>query len=751
MPKYFYMRGILVGLFYCLSALTLYAQQQVQGKVVNTFNEPIISALVQMGNTYVETDVNGNFVLPSTEKQGIEIKMSGYKPVTIDKDYLQEHGGIIQLQSLIETLDKVVVTGTRKPYRLTKSPVKTEVVSFTKLIETFSPINLVEGVSMVSGLQEVVACGVCGTNSISINGMDGAYTAVLMDGMPIYGNLAAVYGLNGIPSSIIQEVEVVKGPASTLYGTEAVAGVINVRTKDISRLPKLSLNLMTTQHAELFFDMSFLKFNLGDWSGYTSYYYGRAGEYHDENNDGFDDLVNYDQHTVFQKLQYQISPHKTFRLSAKFLSEDRYNGTKEFVQGDVNALRGSSSVYGESIRTLRGEVIGGLDLTDFGDTRLDFSSSYHNQDSYYGDVQYDAQQVVSNVNLTHNIDFDQHNLMLGTSFRQDFYDDNTAATRTIEGGNKAQSTLTPATFAEHDWQWSDTWSMLSGLRLDVHSEHGLIWSPRLNLKWNATPLWVWRLNLGTGFKQVNLFTEDHAFISGQRKVIIEEEIQPERTVNAIFNMNKVFHFDHFSLTFDTDIYYTYFSNKIEPNYDTQSEIRYKNLDGYAYSQGVNMDMGMQFYNSLAIKAGGNIQKSRLVESTVESPILFTPNWSAFSSVSYTLPFWAGFNVSLTSRFVGETPLIQATDFNPISGKFDLVRPIQSKPYQVHTIQFNQSWQDINVYLGVRNIGDFTQRFSPLYGYDVRSSSRGFENTFNTDYAYGPMEGRELYVGLRYVL
>ena len=112
-------------------------------------------------------------------------------------------------------LDEVVVSGTLKESYVTASPVKVEVITDDLLEKTTNPVNLVKALNLINGVQEVVSCGVCYTNNISVNGLPGQYTAILIDGSPIYGNLASVYGLNGIPRQAIDRIEVIKGPNST--------------------------------------------------------------------------------------------------------------------------------------------------------------------------------------------------------------------------------------------------------------------------------------------------------------------------------------------------------------------------------------------------------------------------------------------------------------------------------------------------------------------------------------------------------
>src|SRR5690606_28364296 len=90
--------------------------------------------------------------------------------------------------------------------------------------------SLFESLQMINGVRPQLNCNVCSTGDIHMNGLEGAYTMILLDGMPIVSGLASVYGLTGIPGSLIERIEVVKGPASALYGSEAVGGIINVIT-----------------------------------------------------------------------------------------------------------------------------------------------------------------------------------------------------------------------------------------------------------------------------------------------------------------------------------------------------------------------------------------------------------------------------------------------------------------------------------------------------------------------------------------
>ncbi|MEL6135110.1 MAG: TonB-dependent receptor [Bacteroidota bacterium] len=230
---------------------TFFAQNTITGRVLAAEERnPLDRATIKIKDVSIGTfsDENGNFELgniPDGEWQ-LEAHHLGF--VTFVRRLTVAGGETVSLGDLtlredVMGLEEVVLTGSMRPTSVGISPVKIQVVQSEYMLQTTSPTNLMEGINLINGVQEVVACGVCFTNNISINGLPGAYTAVLLDGAPIYGNLASVYGLNGIPTNIIDRIEVIKGPNSTLYGSEAMAGVLNIITKDPATQPALAVDL----------------------------------------------------------------------------------------------------------------------------------------------------------------------------------------------------------------------------------------------------------------------------------------------------------------------------------------------------------------------------------------------------------------------------------------------------------------------------------------------------------------------------
>lgn len=189
---------------------------------------------------------NGTYSLTASfagySKESLTIVLSG-KTTEINFDLKEDNN-----------LNEVVISGTLKPVLRIESPVPVEVYTPTFLKKNRTP-SIFDALQNVNGVRPQLNCNVCNTGDIHINGLEGPYTMVLIDGMPIVSGLSTVYGLSGIPNSLIEQVEIVNGPASSLYGSEAVGGLINVITKLPEYAPRLSVDAFGTTWGEVNLDL----------------------------------------------------------------------------------------------------------------------------------------------------------------------------------------------------------------------------------------------------------------------------------------------------------------------------------------------------------------------------------------------------------------------------------------------------------------------------------------------------------------
>lgn len=761
-------RKLILILFFTYSQFS-YAQQEASIRgTIRSASGPVPGATVSLKGSQLGAvaDSLGHYHLQTsrTGSLSLEFRSIGFRPRV--KSLILEKGKSLEVDVFLEEnelgLEEVVISGTMKPVFVTASPIKVEVIT-SRYMHTFLPAaasSIVEGVKLVNGVQEVVECGVCFTNNISINGLPGPYTAVLIDGTPLYGNLASVYGLNGIPSMIIDRFEVIKGPSSTLYGSEAVAGVINIITKDPEKQPMLSIDLMGTSLLESFGNLSAAP-SIGKSFGFVGINYGIIRNFTDRNKDGFSDLVNLDRLALFSKWNIYRKSGLKWTLAGKYYYEDRRNGVKEYVENQgYRRLRGSKRIYGESIYTYRAELFGSYEVSLAESVRIDYSLSRHIQDSYYGADFYEAEQQLAFANFTWNKPLNQHDLLIGLTARYQFYDDNTVATAdTASDGtavNRADRQYIPGLFIQDEWTMSKRFTLLSGARLDYYSAHGPIFSPRLNLKYKPGQWTSLRANLGTGFRIVNLFTEDHAFVSGQRSVEIREELKPERSYNATLNLNHVFSLGNSQGTFDIDAFYTYFTNKIIPDYEQQGKIIYANTSGHAVSKGIGLNVMQEFGFPLSLNLGLTLQQATETEKdsggeSLRRFIEFAPRWSGIFTASYQ---WRsmGMNLGYSANLTGPMALPEVFDLDTSGKPLLQARPLTSSPFFLHNLQLSKSFSSRwEVYAGIKNMFDYIQPYTPLTGYNDPKAAAGFSDYFDTVYSYAPLHGREIYLGIRWEL
>ena len=757
------------NLFFISVFLTqiLYSQNATIEGTISDEGNPLAFATVMIPSQNKGTTSNedGTFkisdLLPGTYT--ITASFVGYKPLRTKVTVVSEQTNTIDLNlSSSIQLEEIVVTGTMKPTYVTASPIKVDVITSQQL-DTYIPAaasSVIEGVQLVNGVEEVIACGVCYTNSISINGLNGAYTSVLMDGTPMFGNLASVYGLNGIPNMIIDRFEVIKGPSSTLYGSEAVAGVINIITKDPKQQPLFSVDLMGTTHKESFGNIAFAP-QIKKSNGYIGFNYAYVNDFDDYNEDHFGDAILLDRYSFFTKWNIHRKSGKDFNISGKYYYEDRRNGVEEFVdKRNYRTLRGDDQIYGESIYTKRAELFGSYVFNTSFDLKLDFSLSHHDQDSYYGSDFYKAKQQIVYANFIWNVGYNKHDIIIGATTRFNAYDDNTIATEGLDNNgsmvNTPDNRFIPGLFVQDEITVSDQWTVLAGARLDHFDDHGIIFSPRLNFKITPSDWTTIRSNFGTGFRTVNLFTEDHAFISGQRSVQITEALEPEQSYNTSLSITNVVAVLGGSGTIDVEGYFTHFTNKIIPDYSTPGKIIYENSEGFARTMGIGVSLTQQFQFPLALNAAINFQSAKETEPDENGVMLkrdieFAPRWSSTISANYRIKK-AGMTFAYTTQITGPMALPEVFDIDENGLPYTAPRPTTSEIFSLHNFQITKRINDIwTVYGGVQNLTNFRQNTSPLVGYNDPNAPIGFSDFFDTSYAYAPNHGREFYLGFKWDL
>jgi outer membrane receptor for ferrienterochelin and colicins len=468
------------------------------------------------------------------------------------QDHKETTGATAAEEQLYETED-VVVTGTRTEKRLTQAPVKTDVVS-RELIDLKQAVSLADALEMTTGVRVENDCQNCGFNQVRLNGLEGPFTQILIDGRPIVSTLAGVYGLEQIPEEMIERIEVVKGGGSALYGPNAIGGVINVITKRpfsnvatftlrqgwIGDKPDSTVSAQAgvTNEAK---DMALRVF--GSLQRRQPW---------DANDDGFSEVGKIRRASAGSEAYWDIVENGALALKFHILQEDRRGGDRFGVPEHDAGIA-------ESIQTRRfgGELSWKHAPSAMFDYQLAYALAYTERNSYYGgggDVQlpelpanradltddqyaefleaWEAKQLalgaygrtknpMHNAEALANLNLDTLGGMVitgGVQFVSDGLDDKTP-------GYDVQLKDTYwdlGAFLQHDWNFASWGESVIGLRVDKHSElDAPLLSPRAALLLKPTDWLRTRTAFSTGFRAPQVFDEDlHITVVGGEGAVI---------------------------------------------------------------------------------------------------------------------------------------------------------------------------------------------------------------------------------------
>lgn len=739
----------------------LAAQVSISGTVTSG-GDPVEFANVGLqGTTYGNaTSVRGAFRIVNIPSGVYTLVVStiGYetqkKTITLSGQHVIINFDLVEQAN---TLNEVVISGTMKEVSRSESPVPVEVYSKTFFKANPTP-SIFESLQNVNGVRPQLNCNVCNTGDIHINGLEGPYTMILIDGMPIVSGLSTVYGLTGIPQSLIERMEIVKGPASTLYGSEAVGGLINIITKQPSSAPLTAIDIFATGWGEINTDVS-VKYKLGSKaSSLLGINYFNYQNPIDNNGDGFTDLTLQNRISVFNKISFQRNKNRTFSLAGRYVYEDRWGGDMKWSK----AYRGGDEIYGESIYTSRWETFGIYQLPVKELINFQFSANGHSQNSVYGFNPYVAEQYIGFGQFSWNKNLGSNDLLVGAAYRYTYYDDNTPATFSSDDNtNKPSAIQLPGAFVQDEISLNETNKILLGMRYDYNSIHGNIFTPRINYKWNTlNKKNVLRISAGNGYRVANVFTEDHAALTGARTVEFVGALKPETSWNTNINfVKKIYTQNNTFIGLDGSAFYTYFTNRILPDYETDpNKIIYSNLDGHSVSKGVSLNVDMEWKNGLKILTGATVMDVSVEENGERFQQLLTESFQGVWNIGYTFSSM-GVTIDYTGNLYGPMRL-------PLLGELDNRDPY-SPWWSIQNIQFTKrlgtQWE---LYAGVKNLLNFTpasnsiaRSFDPfdknvVFGSDgqvVPTPDNPNALTFDPTYVYAANQGIRGFLGFRYTL
>ena len=722
---------------------------------------PYINIIVRGTTIGTATDASGHYFIKNMPEGEFTVEASAlgydtrFKTVTLRRGETIEVNFEIGEQPL--ELDGVVVSASRSETSRKMAPALVGVID-PKIFNMTNSVSLAQGLCFQPGLRVEDDCQNCGFMQVRINGLDGHYSQILIDSHPVFSALSGVYGLEQIPASMIERVEVLRGGGSALFGSSAIGGTINVITRDPLRnsaeashsLTSIgitgALDNVTSANASLVTESR--------RAGLYVYGQNRNRNGYDHNGDGFTEIP------TLQSLSFGLRSFlKTGTYSRLTL---QYSGVKEYRRGGDLLERPPHEAF---IAEQTDHLINGGSLS-FDISSADFRERFNTYVSFQNTARksyYGAEQDPDAYGRTHDLTvaagaqyihsfrrllFMPADLTLGIEYNHNFLEDESLG----YDHHSLQKVDIYSIYAQNEWK-NDKWSLLAGCRMDRHSLIDTpIFSPRANIRFNPTPNINLRASYSSGFRAPQAFDEDMhiAIVGGERVAIrLADNLREERSHSLSLSADLYGKFGNVQTNLLVEGFFTTLDDVFvlretgEFN-DAGASVKERTNGSGATVTGLNIEAKAAFASRVELQAGATVQRSRYKEpeqwsndpqTPPESRMFRTPNLYGYLT-SIIKPF-KNFDVSLSGTYTGSM-LVQhiagsGTDRDiavRTPGFFDLnIKLCYDIPI------YSEIVMEINC--GVQNL--------------FNSYQKDFDTGANRDsgYIYGPSQPRSLFAGIKF--
>lgn len=657
-------------------------------------------------------------------------------------------------------VNEVVVTGTKTPRKKLESPVMVNVIDI-KTLQNTQACNLSEGLKFQVGMRVETDCQTCNYTQLRMNGLQGGYSQILINGRPTFSALMSLYGLEQIPVNIIERIEIVRGSASSLYGSSAIGGTVNVITK---LAKKSTFDISST--------MQLIGGNTLDWvnngnvswvndsknAGITFFLSHRKRDFYDHNNDSFSELPKIESYAIGFNSFFKIKENQKLELSCSLLNEYRFGGQmidppafkalqSEERQHNI-AILGTD--YQWNFKNEKGSLIffGAYQYTKrnhFTGIRPDSNILEYFANPPYGNSDMNSFQLGGQFNYLIPLLNKKNVFSIGVEYNREKVNEQIPTYKFFVN----QTVTNLGAFLQSDWEILPKVNVLTGLRMDKHSFlSNPVLSPRVSLLYKYDQNTQIRLGVGNGFRAPQAYDTDlHiAFAGGGvSRIQLNKQLIQESSQSYSFSLNydKPLKNIIFGGTFDgflTRLNDVFVYENI--GVDSFGEVFEKRNGQNAIVRGLSLELRANFYKKAQIELGATIQESfysqavKISNSLPEfKPFLRTPNHYGFMNISYNPTKNWMFNVNTV--YTGTMNVLH------IAGATQIQDELVKTPsfFDVSTkVSYNVSIPATKIKLeffaGIKNVFN-------AYQSDFDSGKNRDSN-----YIYGPSLPRSYYFGIK---
>jgi iron complex outermembrane receptor protein/outer membrane receptor for ferrienterochelin and colicins len=543
------------------------AQQAILIKVTARENKTSIAASILLkgtnrgysadsaGTATVSFISNGNYILIASAVgyEEKEIKIT----IPYNADTLK-----IELESGEHEMEEIVVQSTRTNRTIANVPTRVETIELEEIDEknNMRPANVAMLLHESTGIQVQQTSATSGNASIRIQGLDGRYTQLLKDGFANFGNFSSGLSVLEIPPLDLRQVEIIKGPASPLYGGGAIAGVVNFISKTPKSKPEYNFILNQSNIGQS--NIGAFTAQRGKNLGYTLLALYNRSKAYDVDSDDFTEVPKSNEFTLHPRLFIYLDETTTITLSNSLTTGERTGGDIQVIKSKADA----SHQYFEKNKTLRNISTFELDKNMANRKRFIAKLSFSVFDRTINIPAYTFAGVDYNsyTDISYITNGSKHSFVLGGNFIYNKFNE-----KEKSSSNRDNTTTTGGLYAQHTWDATDKIKLESGLRVDAANYENSIYAntelfllPRVSLLVKYSPQWSSRIGVGMGYKTPTLFTEETETIQYQgvdqlNNVKSEKSYGGTADINFRTNIS-----DNLAFTFNNMFFYTWIDDPL---------------------------------------------------------------------------------------------------------------------------------------------------------------------------------------------
>ncbi|HET9053937.1 MAG TPA: TonB-dependent receptor, partial [Cyclobacteriaceae bacterium] len=636
-------------------------------------------------------------------------------------------------------------------------PTNTSVMTEKELFKA-ACCNLSESFETNPSVDVAFTDAITGTRQIQMLGLAGSNTLVVVENMPGVRGLASSQGIQFIPGTWINSIEVTKGVGSVVNGYESIAGQINVELKKPETSEKLYLNGYINQSARSELNLNYTVHTGSKWAT-TFLVHGSTRPFEmDENDDSFLDFPTGSQINFINRWVYNSGKGMLGQFGVKVLTDGKQGGQTDF---DPDEDKFTVNRYGFEINTKRYEAWGKLGYQfknkPYQSAGLQMSVVHHDHESYYGFNEHNGKEQTFYSNLIYQsiIGNTQHKFKTGLSFLYDHYDENLHIENGLEYDGVAmpdgmafiRKEIVPGAFFEYLYDDLEKLSLIAGVRVDQHNLFGTLFTPRLHLKYNLTPVTSVRASVGKGTRIANVITENSGVLASARSMVFSDlqsskafGFRPDVAWNYGLSLSQDFTLDYRSGSVQVDYYYTDFKNQVVTDLDnTAREVRFMGLNGTSDSHSLQFQVDYELVRRFDLRLAYRWLDVRTsyTGGVLQKPLI--SRHRAFANLAYETK--SGWMFDYTVQWLGKQRLPATAENSAANQRGEYADDYVLMNAQI-TKDIGAKW---SVYLGVENITDFKLK-NPI----VDAANPLLPGSqFDTSMVWGPIFGRMAYAGFRF--